>query len=385
MKFLSVLSALLVIVNVSRTSETISHCEKSTTNLKCTNQKQQTVEFSFEGQQQFNWNDIKDLRLTKNRITSLKKGIFTQFINVEKMHLDDNELSKIDFNEFGSNSKLTDLDVGFNNIADIQPIQQSLGIINLEIHNNDLTDILELCNLKKLKMLNLSRNRKLDVSNVMFNCWSELTHLFLVETNLKSLNHDYHILIDCKKLEYLNLMDNELGMICLQRFPELSGLKYFNIRNNSLTNLDVHGLKQKFQNLEHITTTGNKWSCNYHQNMTNWMKQQKLQEYPNYVPAYEKNCSESANNDESGAVETCPEINDDEKTKTNDNSNVNDKSNGNGYSNNNDLRNSNDKSNDTESNNSLNNPHLANTFWIIFFLSLALCIIVLVLLKYYIL
>jgi Leucine-rich repeat (LRR) protein len=327
--------------------------------VKCGNSKQEIVEFTILDKNDIKWQhvNLKELILTSNKITSFQSGIFTQVKYVEKIHLDNNELSSIDFNEFESNSKLTHLDVGFNKITKIQPIQVSsnLEIINLEIHNNDLIDISELCKLKKLKMLNLSRNRRLDYSKVMFNCWSDLTHLFLTDTNLKRLNHNYHMLTGCNKLEYLNLMDNELGMLCLQRFPELPGLQYFNIRNNSLTNLDVHGLKQTFNSLSHITTTGNKWSCNYQHNLTQWMTDLSIIEYDNNNPKDEETCLESANTDESGTVEISSKIDDDIKTETK------------------------DKSNDNKS----NNPQLGIPFWIIFFLNCILCIIVLVLLKYY--
>jgi Leucine rich repeat len=316
MKFNCVLSAILLILNGSQSSKAQLNCYNYYKNytysiVKCENSKQESVEFTIWDKDYIKWQNvnIKELILTSNKITSFKSGIFTQFINVEKIHLDDNELSSIDFNEFESNSKLTHFDVGFNKITKIQPIQVSSNIelTNLEIHNNDLTDISELCNLKKLKMINLSRNRRLDLSKVLFNCWSKLTHLFLTDTNLKSLNHDYRMLTGCNKLEYLNLMDNELGMLCLQRFPELPGLMFFNIRNNSLTNLDVHRLNDKFHNLTHITTTGNKWSCTYQHNLTQWMIDLSIKEYPNFNPEDEKRCSESANNDESGAVEICPE------------------------------------------------------------------------------
>jgi Leucine rich repeat len=316
MKINFVLSAILVILNGSQSSEAQLICYNynetfTYISVKCDNSKQQSVEFTILDKNYIKWHNVnlKELILSSDNITSFKSGIFTQVKYVEKIHLDNNELSSIDFNEFKNNSKLTHLDMGFNKITKIHPIQVSsnIEIINLEIHNNDLTDFSELCNLKKLKVLNLSRNRRLDLSKVMFNCWSDLTHLFLTDTNLKSLNHDYRMFTGCNKLEYLNLMENELEMLCLQRFPELHGLEYFNIRNNSLTNLDVHGLKQKFQNLWRITTTGNKWSCNYQKKLTPRMNQLNLQEYPNYAPTNEKNCLESAKNDESDAIEICPE------------------------------------------------------------------------------
>jgi hypothetical protein len=88
--------------------------------------------------------------------------------------------------------------------------------------------------------------------------------LSLADTNLKNLNHDYRVLTGCNQLEYLNLMDNNLEMLCFEQFPALPRLTELNIRNNSLINLDVLELKKKFQNLSEIIMTGNDWSCNFY-------------------------------------------------------------------------------------------------------------------------
>jgi Leucine rich repeat len=338
MKFISLLSAILVILNGPQSSEIMGNYYEK---------------LSAKSQTPFNWFDVKNLRLTGQNIPSLKIVAFTELKNVEEINLDRNELSTIDFKEFESNLKLWYLNVGFNKITEIQKIVKStnVNIINLQIYNNDLTDISELCNLRMLKVLNLSRNRRLDFSKVKFNCWSDLTELFLTETNLKILHHDYSMLTGCKNLAYLNLMENDLRMLCLQGFPELPGLTFLNVRNNSLTNLDVQGLKKQCKSLMNITTTGNKWSCDYQKNLTQLMEQFNIKETWNHDPRNEGNCLLSARNDKSGAVEICPTF-DDQTTVTSNKG----------------------KSNNTE---------LVITFWILFLLACGLFITVLVLLRYY--
>jgi Leucine rich repeat len=362
MKFSSVLSALLVILNGSQSSEAIINCweeDKINKIVKC-NWEHQIGELNLSDQKQINWHVVKKFKLTGNKITFFKSEFFTELKNVEKIDLYQNELSTIDFNEFESNLKLWDLNVGFNKITKIQQIAKSTNasITNLHIHNNDLSDISELCNLRKLKELNLSRNRRLDLSKVKFNCWSELTHLLLTETNLKSLNHDYRMLTGCKKLEYLNLMENDLRMLCLQRFPELPGLTFLNVRNNRLTNLDVQELKKQFKSLMKITTTGNEWSCDYQYDLTQLMEKLNMKETWNHGPPGEGNCLLSARNDKAGPVDICPTFVD-QTTETS------------------------DKGTDTES----NNTELAIVLRIQFLLlACGLCITILeilVLLRYY--
>jgi Leucine-rich repeat (LRR) protein len=154
--------------------------------IDCHNTQQFSItDWSFE--KTFKWEDIRHLNLVKNQITSFKAGIFTKFTNLKRIDLNENHLKTFDFNELESNSKLEQLIVGFNQITEIKTIKDSteISITNLEIHNNNLTDITELCKIRKLKKLNLSRNRRIDFSKVKFSCWSGLTHLFLTDTNLQ--------------------------------------------------------------------------------------------------------------------------------------------------------------------------------------------------------
>jgi Leucine rich repeat len=220
-------------------------------------------DWSFENQPEFEWSEIHELWLEKNRIKSFKQGVFTKFTNAEEIVLKENELSVIDFNEFENNTKMIDLDVSSNQISEIKHMKNStvLNVTKLLIKNNNLIDISELCKMTKLQWLVLSGNRRLDFSKVMFNCWSELSLLSLADTNLNNLNHDYRILAGCNKLDTLYLEDNNLKMLCFEHFPALPRLTILVIRNNSLINLDVLELKRKCQNLSKIIMTSNNWSC----------------------------------------------------------------------------------------------------------------------------
>jgi Leucine rich repeat len=224
-------------------------------------------DWSFEGPINIVWTGIYRLWFTKNKINSFKKGSFNKFINVRTIDLSENNLNIIDFNEFARNSKLQALAVNKNQISKIEPIEIStiINITSLMIHNNDLINISELCKLKKVKKLDLSRNRRLDFSSVSFNCWNELTHLYLAETNMKNLNHDYQVLAGSNKLIFLDLSDNNLDILCFQHFPVLLELTVLNIRNNSLVSLDVQELKRKFQDLWFIAMGNNDWTCDYYE------------------------------------------------------------------------------------------------------------------------
>jgi Leucine-rich repeat (LRR) protein len=246
---------------------------------------------------------VYHLLFNKIRIKSLKRGIFTKFTNVKSINLSGNELSTIDFNEFANNGKLQNLYVSNNKITDIKPINNSIeiSITTLMIVNNNLTDISELCKLKKVKILNLSGNRRLDYSKVTFSCWSELTHLNLTDTNLKNLNHDYRVLTGCNQLIGLDFSDNNLEMLCFGNFPALPMLNYLNIKDNKLTNLDVEELKKKCQILTKILIAGNKWSCTYY-----WGTLKTKLEKSGITGTFNKaDCLEKSGNPE---IKSCPKI-----------------------------------------------------------------------------
>jgi Leucine-rich repeat (LRR) protein len=239
------------------------------TKLECSSvepQPESDWSWTLEDQSSFIPSGVHHLLFNKIWIKSLRSGIFSKFTNVKTIDLSANTLSTIDFNEFANNKKLTKLDVHRNEISKIELIKNSteINITSLIIHDNDLTNISELCKLKKVEKLDLSRNRKLDYSKVTFSCWSELTHLNLTDTNLKSLNHDYQMLTGCNKLIGLDLSYNDLGMLCFEKFPALPKLDYLNVEFNSLINLDVMEMRRKFQALSSVLIGGNQWSCTYY-------------------------------------------------------------------------------------------------------------------------
>jgi Leucine rich repeat/Leucine Rich repeats (2 copies) len=299
----------LFVVGISKSKQAKTECYFRFDILDCSDiNKVPVSDWSFVNQTEFKWSEIQGVWLRRNRIKSFKQGIFTEFTNVRQIYLRENELSVIDLNEFGNNTKMTDLDVSNNQISEIKQMKNStvLNVTKLWIYNNNLTDISELCKMTKLVLLNLSGNRRLDFSKVMFNCWSELTILALADTNLKNLNHDYRSLTGCNKLDYLNLMDNNLEMLCLENFPALPRLTQFVIRNNSLINLDVPELKRKCHNLSTIWMTGNSWSCDHYEGtLKTQLKESNINEKDHSRYQNEAHCLQ---NPVPSEAKSCPRI-----------------------------------------------------------------------------
>jgi hypothetical protein len=113
-------------------------------------------------------------------------------------------------------------------------------------------------------------------------------------------------------------MDNNLEILCFERFPDLHQLTKFNIRNNSLINLDVPELKKKVPSLKKIATTGNKWSCDYYElTLTIALKESNVTEISNFTPKSEKKCLtvEDMLKVAESKVKICPRMDEIVKTK----------------------------------------------------------------------
>jgi Leucine-rich repeat (LRR) protein len=235
-------------VNVNRNTETFSFSKRI---YKICSQ-------AFNG-----FKALKTLDLSNNELTVLPNNLFKPLTNIIEINLSQNQLTIVNFDEFASNQKLQKLNLQFNYIKTIQPIYRGeFTIKKLFFYSNELTDISELCKLSKLETLELSSNQ-VNFKSFNFNCWSELTILYLMDTDLARLVNNYQILSGLTKLEKLSLRNNKLKVLCIDNFPELPELNFLSIAENELQSLDVQKLQSKFPKLTKIRLSKKYWSCDY--------------------------------------------------------------------------------------------------------------------------
>jgi Leucine-rich repeat (LRR) protein len=148
------------------------------------------IDWSFENKlgNEFNWGGVHILRIGKF-IKYFKTGTFAKVTNVTKIDMSFNELESIDFNELANNPQLNALHLGYNKISKIKSIKNStiLNLTKLRLDDNDLTDISELCKLKKLEqlVLNLNGNENLNFNTTMLSIKKFILELKVLATLCK--------------------------------------------------------------------------------------------------------------------------------------------------------------------------------------------------------
>jgi len=139
--------------------------------------------------------------------------------------------------------KLTELSISNGAISkdfDVDDIFENNSISKIDLSNNNLEDIpISICNLGKIKELNLSKNPKLFISN----CYlpDSLVSLDLSETNIQATPSNIDNFIN---LESLNMSKSNLKELGGHVF-NLGKLKYFDISDNPELNAKIINFNSK--------------------------------------------------------------------------------------------------------------------------------------------
>jgi Leucine-rich repeat (LRR) protein len=251
----------------AKLSTTVKHIDLSNVNV-------QTIESqAFVGLE-----GLETLDLSNNQIISLPEKVFEQLRNIREIILFWNQLANFIFDVFANNLNLQKVNLSYNNITTLASIQHrgEFNIKELDLSSNDLINISELCRVKKLEILKLDYNQKLDFKTFKSNCWTELKILSLQATNLKSLNNSYRLLVGLDKLKILNLARNGLEILNIGNFPEMSKLIYLDISGNTLKTVSARDLKRKFIKLNRFDMEDNPWDCKNFDNLTDTFKALKI-------------------------------------------------------------------------------------------------------------
>ena len=149
--------------------------------------------------------NLKSLSLCNNKIDNkFIDFIINNNINLTSIHLDDNNISKI--NNLNKIPKLKYLSLKNNKIQDIDFIKNNIKLCNINLSNNNINII----------------------NNTILNELKNLTTLFLNNNNI-SINNNKTINLNINKLLYLWLDNNYISNI--------------NIKNKSITSLSLRNNK----------------------------------------------------------------------------------------------------------------------------------------------
>ncbi|KAJ8966308.1 hypothetical protein NQ314_003573 [Rhamnusium bicolor] len=213
--------------------------------------------------------NLKELCLQGNQLTSISDGLFNSLGSLEKLDLSNNRIQNISDHAFVG-IKLNELDISNNNISHIgQELLDSLNTLTtLDFSYNDLNKVNSFKNLP-LRSLNLSHNRISVVDfevfhenvyeiNLSFNSISEITNL--------NVSRAYEIILHHNNIQhfegnvnvtYLDLRYNKLETIGTSLFG--SGLKRFYAADNSISVINPNAFFGLYD-LEHLLLANNNLS-----------------------------------------------------------------------------------------------------------------------------
>ena len=89
------------------------------------------------------WSNLKKLRVTNHLIASVDPQLFKQMNGVEELDLRDNKLESIDFTQHNNIRSLEKIILSNNVLRSIQGLQAFYQLQQLDLANNDLTDVSE--------------------------------------------------------------------------------------------------------------------------------------------------------------------------------------------------------------------------------------------------
>lgn len=194
--------------------------------------------------------NLKELNLYLKKITDLTP--LNYLLKLENLNVGFNE-NITSFNPISNliNLKELHLNYAFKNIRELSILRNLKGLNELYINNNSLTNVEELSNFHRLKILDISNNqindiypiKKLKELNTLYadrNLIVDLGAIIDLE-NLEKLHlsknniKDIKPLVNLKKLKILYLGGNNI--ISLSEISKLQNLEYLDLYDNKLTDL----------------------------------------------------------------------------------------------------------------------------------------------------
>ena len=235
------------------------------------------------------YNTLQVLDLSKNLLTNLDQTYFVGLTNLIELLLSGNHIISIQQNAFLPLESLVLLDLSSNIFNSSLNASTFLGLNRIEtimLNSNQLTSVKTgyFSNVFTLKKLNLSHNL---IKNIEANSFTNgLTELYLDENNLQVIDNNLtdtlskslqvlsvsnnnitsigHSLNGLEMLEFLDLSNNEIGMVNQSSFIGLINLISLKLNENVITSLDSF-LFRGLSNLKFLYVSSNPIGSNLSQ------------------------------------------------------------------------------------------------------------------------
>ena len=192
--------------------------------------------------------------LSHQGVTSLSSGDFNGLSKLQKLYLNDNNLSSLPEDIFNNLSELQDIRLHNNKLSSL-PEDIFDGLSNLQLlylSGNGLSSLPEdiFDRLSSLIIIDLRDNNLSSLSADIFAGLSNLQHLYLSNNDLSSLPAD--IFNELFTLRHLYLWDNNLSSLPADIFNHLCSLKTIILGKNKLSNLprDIFNCFSSIENID---------------------------------------------------------------------------------------------------------------------------------------
>ena len=147
-------------------------------------------------------------------------------VGLTLLDLDDNGLSNI--SALKNLRLLRVLDLGDNQISNVSPLKNMVNLTELDLNDNEISDVSPLRDMVKLTILDLDGNQISDVSPL-----EGMTELTILDLDGNQIS-DVSPLKDMVKLTELDLHDNQISDI--SALKDLTNLVILNLRDNQISN-----------------------------------------------------------------------------------------------------------------------------------------------------
>ncbi|XP_077994628.1 uncharacterized protein LOC144448314 [Glandiceps talaboti] len=229
------------------------------------NQISETKPDTFQGLDQ-----LQTLSLSNNRLGRLERGFLDGLGELAVLYLDNNQISQLHGDEFRSvessfDSKITSLylrhnnlerlgpnifkempnlrhlDLGFNNIRDIDidALGRQMSLDTLLLNDNQLTEFSDgrLRTMQKLMKLDAAQNKIEKISRGAFTGMEKIENINLAGNLIDSLSPT--VLYDIHSITQLNLNNNKLKHLPIEMFTSMHNLKTLLLADNNIDTLTM--------------------------------------------------------------------------------------------------------------------------------------------------
>jgi Leucine-rich repeat (LRR) protein len=211
--------------------------------------------------------DLKKLDLSLNVLSKLGAYTFSNLTSLQVLLLNGNQLVSIGARLFKYNVNLKKLKLSNNLLKALTWNQATSSANDLQLHNNNLTNILGISNFPNLTALTLSNNIELQLNASSFAGVPKLQNVSLDNSNLLQLNYKFSIFSPLQHLIFLNISNNQLVKVNFTQFPAMESLEYFHIELNTIEELDQNISMRIFPKLKFPMAVMEKGKRTYHQSL----------------------------------------------------------------------------------------------------------------------